>query len=143
MLRAGIAFLLCAYLPGALVYRFPILNRGRRAALAAEERAFWHVMLSVAWTLLAALALAAAGRYRYDWLLIGNAVICAAFVAIGRGRLRYGGTAARPDWRMVLPLIVVAIGLWRFFPTSEYVIGGKDPGTYINEGVQMAQRGGL
>ena len=34
-------------------------------------------------------------------------------------------------------------GTWRFFPPSEYIIGGKDPGVYLNEGVQIAQRGAL
>ena len=28
-------------------------------------------------------------------------------------------------------------------PPAEYIIGGKDPGTYINEGIQIAQRGSL
>ena len=32
-------------------------------------------------------------------------------------------------------------GSWLYFPPSEYIIGGKDPGTYINEGIQIAQRG--
>src|SRR5207244_3216770 len=32
---------------------------------------------------------------------------------------------------------------WRFFPPSEYVIGGKDPGVYLNSGIQIAQRGAL
>jgi len=43
----------------------------------------------------------------------------------------------------VLPLVLVLLGLWRFFPSSEYVMGGKDPGTYMNEGIQIAQRGAL
>ena len=35
------------------------------------------------------------------------------------------------------------LGVWRFFPPSEYIIGGKDPGVYMNEGIQIAQRGAL
>jgi hypothetical protein len=38
---------------------------------------------------------------------------------------------------------LVALGAWLFFPSSEYVMGGKDPGTYMNEGIQIAQRGSL
>src|SRR4051812_40288210 len=128
MLRAGVAFLFLAYLPGALVYRWPALDRDRRGALAAEERAFWHVMLSVAWTLGVALVLAALSRYRYDWLLAANALACAMIFAAGRTNLHYRGTAARMDWRVLLPVAVIAIGMFRFFPTSEYIIGGKDPG---------------
>jgi hypothetical protein len=37
-------------------------------------------------------------------------------------------------------LALVLLGIWRFFPPSEYIIGGKDPGTE-NEGIQIAQRG--
>ena len=28
-------------------------------------------------------------------------------------------------------------------PSAEYVIGGRDPGVYLNEGIQIAQRGSL
>jgi hypothetical protein len=38
---------------------------------------------------------------------------------------------------------LVTVGVWLYFPSSEYVMGGKDPGTYINEGIQIAQRGSL
>ena len=34
-------------------------------------------------------------------------------------------------------------GLWLYFPAAEYIMGGKDPGTYMNEGIQIAQRGSL
>ena len=60
-----------------------------------------------------------------------------------RRRLAYDGTAARVTWTAVLPLVLLAIGLWRFPPPSEYIIGGKDPGSYISEGVQIAKTGAL
>ena len=47
MLRPSSPSLLVAYLPGALVYRVPVANRPLRAALPAEERVFWAVVLSV------------------------------------------------------------------------------------------------
>ncbi len=47
MFQTVIASLLVAYLPGALAYRVPFGERPLRAALAAEERAFWAVVLSV------------------------------------------------------------------------------------------------
>ena len=47
----------------------------------------------------------------------------------------------RPTWSVLLPVALAAIGLWLYSPTAEYVIGGKDPGTLLNEGVQIAQRG--
>ena len=85
MIRAGLAALLVAYLPGALLFRLPVANRARRAALAAEERVFWHVILSVAWSLAVVLALASLGAYRFERLLVANAILSGAVVLAGRG----------------------------------------------------------
>ncbi len=40
-------------------------------------------------------------------------------------------------------MALIALGVWMFFPPAEYVMGGKDPGVYLNEGIQIAQRGSL
>ncbi|HYN09501.1 MAG TPA: glycosyltransferase family 39 protein [Vicinamibacterales bacterium] len=142
-MRFWISVLLVAYLPGALVFRLPLAERRRRAALSAEERLFWHVILSVAWSLAIVLALAAFGEYRFDRLLIGNALLCGVLLAAANVKLRYRAEAIRPTATTLLPMLLVALAVWRFFPSSEYVIGGKDPGTYMNEGIQIAQRGSL
>jgi hypothetical protein len=134
---------LVAYLPGAALYRLPFWQRERRAALDAEERVFWHVHLGVAWSLTVVLALAAIGQYRFDLLLGINAVFTLAMLQLSGRRLTYAGAARRPSWTMALPLALIVLGCWRFFPVSEYIIGGKDPGAYVNEGIQIAQRGTL
>ena len=132
-----------AYLPGAALYRLPFWRRESRASLDAEERVFWHVHLSVAWSLSVVLALAALGQYRFDRLLVINVVFTLAMLLAGGRRLGYAGTAKRPTWTIALPVILIGLGAWRFFPVSEYIIGGKDPGAYVNEGIQIAQRGTL
>jgi 4-amino-4-deoxy-L-arabinose transferase-like glycosyltransferase len=142
-MRLALAVLLVGYLPGALAFRLPIADRARRAALSAEERVFWHVVLSVAWSLTVALALAAAGRYSLDRLLVANAIVSLVLVLASRGRLFFGGAASRPTWTALLPLAIIALGLWRFLPPSEYIIGGKDPGSYVSEGVQISKTSAL
>ena len=87
------------------------------------------------------LGLAALGQYSFGRLLTLNAMVSTLIVLAWRGRLRYASKAPRPNWSAVLPIALVAIGLWMYSPTAEYVIGGKDPGTLLNEGVQIAQRG--
>ena len=49
----------------------------------------------------------------------------------------------RSRGRRSYPAGIIALGLWTFPPPAEYVLGGKDPGVYMNEGIQIAQRGGL
>ena len=143
MLQAFASLIGLAYLPGALLYRLPVADRPRRAALPADERAFWAVIISCAITTLAALALAAAGAYSFHRVLALDLALAALLALAGRGRLSYGPAAARPSWTALLPLALIALGLYLFFPSSEYVMGGKDPGTYMNEGIQIGQRGSL
>ncbi len=135
--------ILLFYLPGALLFRAPRAERARRAALAAEERAFWAVMLSIAWTLTVTLALAAAGRYGFHTLLGINALLCGALVLAWRTRLRYAEPTGRPTAGALAVAGLLALGAWLHPLAAEYVMGGKDPGTYMNEGIQIAQRGGL
>jgi hypothetical protein len=136
-----LALLVIGWLPGAVVYRLPWLDRDSRAALPAEERLFWAVMTSLAVSLAVVLALAAAGQYSFERLLAVNVTITVGAAAAGRFRLGLGGAAARPTLTCLLPLALAVLGIWRFFPVAEYVIGGKDPGVYIAEGIQIAQRG--
>jgi hypothetical protein len=136
-----LALPLVAYLPGALIFRAPVASRERRAGLDAEERVFWAVVLSVAWSSVSALALAAASRYSLTALLGVNAAVSAAAALGWRGRLLFRGTAPRPRMTVLAPLALLALGLALYFPVAEYVIGGKDPGIYVNEGIALAQRG--
>lgn len=141
-LMYGVELLIVCWLPGAILFRLPWLDRDRRAALDAEERLFWSVVISLAVSLSAVLALAVWHRYSFTRLLVADLTFAAAAAAAARFRLRLAG-AKRIGWTALLPLALVLLGCWRFFPTAEYIIGGKDPGGYVNEGVQIAQRGAI
>lgn len=129
------------WLPGAVIFRLPWLDRDARAMLPAEERLFWAVVTSLAVSLSLVLLLAAAGQYTFERLLVGNLAFACGAAVLARFRLRLGQAATRPTLACLLPIVLVALGIWRFFPPAEYVIGGKDPGVYIAEGIQIAQRG--
>jgi hypothetical protein len=129
------------WLPGAVIFRLPWLDRDERAKLPAEERLFWAVVISLAVSLSIVLLLAAAGQYAFERLLVVNLAIATGAAVQARFRLHLGPSARRPTVACLLPLALVALGIWQFFPSAEYVIGGKDPGVYIAEGIQIAQRG--
>jgi hypothetical protein len=139
MLTSAASLLLIAWLPGAIAFRLPVASRDRRAALAAEERLFWQVLISIALSLAVVLALAAVHRYSITRLLIVNAGLAVALAAAARFRLTLG--APPPTRSALVVLALMALSVSRFFPPAEYIIGGKDPGTYINEGILIAQRG--
>lgn len=139
----GLYLFLLAYLPGALLFRIPDPARHTRAALAAEERVFWSVLIGAACSSLIVLALAWYGGYTFRRLLGIDATLAIVLIAVFRQRLSFGGAARRPEWRAIYPLVLVVLGILLYFPTAEYIIGGRDPGGYINEGIQIAQRGRL
>jgi len=140
---ALLQLIVVAWLPGAVAFRMPVLDRDRRAALDAEERGFWAIVIGVAVSLSVVLALAAAHRYSFTRLLVVDLGLAAALAAIARLDLRLGAAARRPGLTAIVPLALALVGAWRFLPPSEYIIGGKDPGVYVNAGVQIAQRGTL
>lgn len=141
-MRQLILLLAVAWLPGAVIFRLPWLQRDRRATLDPAERVFWSVIVSLAASLAVVLVLAALGRYRFERLLIVNVALTIAAIAVFRGRLRLR-PGVRASFSVLVPIALVGLALWRFSPPSEYVMGGKDPGTYMNEGIQIAQRGSL
>lgn len=142
MLFAIAGLVLVLYAPGALLFRIPVLERARRAALAAEERGYWAVILSIGWSSVVAFALAWAGRYTIGRLLVVNAALSLAILAAYRWRLRLTG-APRPTLTALVPLALVGLAWFLSFPPAEYVVGGKDPGVYVNQGIQIGQRGSL
>jgi hypothetical protein len=143
MILIALYLALLLYVPGAVVFRLPLLDRPRRAALEAGERAYWALMLSAGWTSLAAFALAAAGRYTFGRLIALNIAASLAAIVAYRRRLLLGPLAPRPNLAAAVPVLLVLLGAYLFYPPAEYVIGGKDPGVYVNEGIQIGQRGAL
>jgi len=139
------ATLLLVYLPGALVFRLPFAERKCRALLPAEERVFWNVMISLAITSVVALGLAALGHYSFNILCLINGALCLLLILVSRLNLSFEKPAPKPTLTALTPLVLIGIAATIIFnvPPSEYVIGGRDPGVYINEGIQIAQRGGL
>lgn len=145
MWRAALIVVLVAWLPGALLFRCPLARRPVRAAVPAEERLFWAVVLSVAISSAVAFLLAAAGWYRIERVLWINGLIGLGAAAAARGDLRLGSEAPGPTRTALLPaaLLAAAAGTFFFVPPSEYVMGGRDPGVYVIEGIQISQRGAL
>jgi hypothetical protein len=143
MILAIVSLVAIAYLPGAVILRLPVADRPRRAALPADERAFWAVIISCTVATLAVLVLAAFGAYTFRRLLAAEAALAALLAAAARGKLAYGPSARRPSWTVALPAALIALGFFVVFPSSEYVMGGKDPGVYMNQGIQIGQRGSL
>ncbi|HTI37929.1 MAG TPA: glycosyltransferase family 39 protein, partial [Vicinamibacterales bacterium] len=135
--------LVIGWLPGAILLRLPVLDRPRRAALPAEERTFWAVIISIALSLALTMMLGAFGWYSLPRLVACDVAVVVVAAAAAGFRLGFGGTARRIGIPALIPIAILLFAGMRFFPSDEYLIGGKDPGVYMNEGIQIAQRGSL
>ena len=142
MIQQAAALVLLGYAPGAALYRIPAADRARRERLDAAERVFWGVMLSVTWSLIVALTLAALHRYTLTHVLAVNAALTLAILIYWRAGLRFGN-ATPPGATAIAPIALLALVWWLHPPPAEYILGGKDPGVYVNAGIQIAQRGSL
>ena len=145
MWRHLLALVMVGYVPGAVLFRLPFWDRPRRAALCAEERAYWAVMLSIIITTTAALVLAWLGVYTLERVMMVNAAISLLLSLASLGDLRLGASARQIGWSAVIPAALIALGVWMYFavPAAEYVVGGRDPGVYMNQGIQIAQKRSL
>ena len=102
MLTIGL-LLAITFLPGAVLFRLPIADRARRAALPADERAFWMVITSVGLSTTVAFALAALGAYTLERLVMINLILAIGLAVGSGGALRLGAPARWPDWTAALP----------------------------------------
>ena len=132
-------------LPGAVIFRFPLADRSRRAALTIDERAFWMVVTSVIISTTVTFVLAAMGAYTIERLALFNTLLAIGLAIASGGNLRLTPKNGSADWTAVLPVALVALSVWMYFgvPAAEYVLGGRDPGVYMSEGIQIAQRRSL
>ena len=108
MIRLVAAGLLLGWIPGALALRLPLGDRRFRERLEWDERAFWAIVLSVAWSTGTALALAVIGAYSLARLLLLTAAAAAVVGLTLRSRLRYDA-ATRPRLQAIVPAMPPAV----------------------------------
>lgn len=138
---AALAGFVLFLVPGLLF--LALLRRQDRAALALDEALFLVVASSLAASSWLALLLAELGRFS---LLTAAAVLGAvslAAVFLGRGRLAW--PFPRPaSWKELVPgLVLLALTFGLDARPTEYLVGGRDPGTYVSAMALIGRTGGL
>jgi len=116
-----------------------------RESLLVDEALFLIAGVSVALSSWVALVLAEIGVFSLPRaaLVTGTLLALAALGAAARGRLtpprlRWGGLRA-----LTPALVVLALALALQTRPSEYVVGGRDPGTYVAGMALIARTGGV
>jgi dolichyl-phosphate-mannose-protein mannosyltransferase len=121
------------------------VRREDRAVLRLDEALFLVVAVSVALSSWVALVLGELGRFSIvrAALVVGTLSGLAALGA-ARGRRLSGTWPPWPGWRGVAPAVaVLAAALALQTRPSEYVMGGRDPGTYVAAMALIARTGGI
>jgi hypothetical protein len=146
LLPAGpaVAAALVLFLVPGLVF-LASLRADDRARLSLDEAAFLVVAPGVALSSWVALVLGEMGRFSTvrAALVVGALSAVAAVVAVARGCAR-GGWPRWPGARALAPALAVlltAVALQT--RPSEYLMGGRDPGTYVAGMALIARTGGI
>ncbi len=133
---------LCVFiLPGLVL--LALLRPRERDALRFDEALYLMVAASVALAAWVALVLAELGRFslaRACAVLLG---VCLAGAVLGRRRLGAPWPPLRRANDLVPAVVLVALGLALQARPTEYLLGGRDPGTYIAAMGVVARTGGL
>jgi hypothetical protein len=140
-LPALLAGLVLFLVPGLLL--LSLLPARDRDALLWDERAFLAVATSVMAAAWVGLVLAEAGRFS----LVGAAMLVAVVstgVAILRRRTLVWPLVLPRRWREVVPVTaVLAVACFLQARPTEYLLGGRDPGTYIAAMAMIGRTGGI
>lgn len=138
---ATLAGLCIFFVPGLVL--LALLRAPEREALALDEKLFLMVSFSVCAASWLALVLAEAGRFSLR--TAGLLLFAASLLALFLGRRRWGSPFRRPaGWRTLAPALCV-LGVSLFFQArpGEYLMGGRDPGTYIAAMALIGRTGGV
>jgi len=120
-----------------------LLGRRQRELLRVDEALFLAVAVSVSFSSWLALVLAEAGRFSLvtaATLIAGAA--CAALL-LGRRRVSNPLPPLRGASDVVPAAVVLALALGLQARPTEYLLGGRDPGTYIAAMALTARTGGI
>ena len=138
-----------AVLAGLVVFILPgltllaLLPRPERKETSFDEALFLSVAVSVMASAWLALVLAEMGRFSLRAAAAILAAACAAALVLGRRRL--GSPIPPPrSAREVLPAAaVLVLALVLQARPTEYLLGGRDPGTYVAAMAVIARTGGI
>ena len=138
-----------AVLAGLVVFILPgltllaLLPRPERKETPFDEALFLSVAVSVMASAWLALVLAEMGRFSLRAAAAILAAACAAALVLGRRRL--GSPIPPPrSAREVLPAAaVLVLALVLQARPTEYLLGGRDPGTYVAAMAVIARTGGI
>ena len=140
-LIATIATLILFVAPGVLFVAV-LGGSKKRVALSLGEQLYLVLSGSLLVSGWAALFLAELGRFSSlsTAAFVGGLVLLGTLFARKRLSFRLGSMG----WDEIAVLVcLVGFGLTVYFPPFEYVLGGRDPGVYVNAGFHLAREGNL
>ena len=127
-----------------------VLRTSRRSFvddLAPGEIVFISLSIGLYFASWLLITLAEIGRLRLGWVLGLTIIFCAMVIIVTLIRQKPFGAspffaATSRSWLTLLPF-AIAIAILPFYRPFEYILGGRDPGVYVNAGIMMSKTGGV
>lgn len=139
-LTSTLATIAIFFAPGALLVA-ALGGRGK-LALTLGEQAYLTVAGSLLLSGWVGLIAAELGRFTpANVAIVVALIVLTAGLSLGK---HLSFAAGSSEWReLAVAAALFAVALVAYFPPSEYILGGRDPGIYVNTGFHLARDGNL
>lgn len=131
------------FAPGALLVS--VLTGRDKVALSLGEQLYLTIASSLLISGWVGITLAELGRFSPANVAVVVAFLVAVAAIAFRKHLSFTmGTVGAKEWRELgVAGVLVAFTMVAYFPPYEYILGGRDPGIYVNTGFHLARDGNL
>jgi len=131
------------FVPGYLTSLVLRRKRSGEETIPLSEVLFFQFLISILLSSLAGLVLATAGFLSLINLTVILVVYSTALCLLFKPRFRGAFSTPKPDRSTLYMSIILVIAAAWFFHPCEYIVGGWDPGVYVNTGINLGRTGSL
>jgi len=131
-------------IPGWLTWYAFCGNRNSSARLNIIELMFLKILISIIIVSVFSLLLAVVGWFSLNLLVVFTALYNIILIICFRKSIfRFGFSGAVFDVTVLLLLIILIVAGTLYLRPFEYILGGWDPGVYVNTGINIAKTGAI
>jgi hypothetical protein len=132
------------FLPGYLGVTFWFNKHKGDERVTFSKFIFLSLMGSIILSSWLGLVLAEIGVFSLTRLVLILWILCLFGAVLNKFKLKpLGLQAPKLSYSLFTLLFILAIGAYLFFQPHELILGGRDPGVYINTGINIAKTGSI
>jgi hypothetical protein len=132
------------FIPGYLAVTYWCNTKKKNKTIPFSQFIFLSLLGSIILSSWLSLVLAEIGIFSLTRLVLILWILCLFGAALNRFKLKPEGLQApKLSPYLFILIFILAIAAYLFFQPHELILGGRDPGVYINTGINIAKTGSI